>query len=129
MNRRHTLFFLAALALALIAFGGGYCLGRGSMAEMSIVTERQESPDTETSAARETTSALPTAATGEGLVHINTATAEELATLPGIGETLAQRIVDYRQQYGPFQRVEELANVSGIGEGKLSAILAQITVD
>lgn len=49
------------------------------------------------------------------LVDINTATAEELETLPGIGPTLAQRIVDYRTQNGPFETIEDIMNVSGIG--------------
>ena len=54
-------------------------------------------------------------------VDINAAGVEELATLPGIGEKLARRIVDYRAEHGPFSAVDELVNVSGIGEGKLEA--------
>ena len=61
-------------------------------------------------------------------VNINTADAAELAQLPGIGEVLAQRIVDYRHAHGDFTAVEQLTNVEGIGEGKLEAILEQITI-
>ena len=61
-------------------------------------------------------------------VDINTADAAELAQLPGIGEVLAQRIVDYRRAHGRFTAPEQLANVEGIGEGKLEAILERITI-
>ena len=55
-------------------------------------------------------------------VNINTATVDELQTLPGIGATIAQRIVEYRNTHGPFQKVEDLLNVKGIGEKKLEKI-------
>ena len=61
-------------------------------------------------------------------VNINTADAPELAQLPGIGEVLARRIVDYRNTHGAFTAVEQLTNVEGSGEGKLDAILDQITI-
>ena len=49
------------------------------------------------------------------LLNINTASAEELQTLPNIGETTAQRIIDYRTQHGDFSSVGDLQNVRGIG--------------
>lgn len=61
-------------------------------------------------------------------VDINSANVTELAQLPGIGEVLARRIVDYRTIHGRFTAVEQLTNVEGIGEGKLEAILEQITI-
>lgn len=61
-------------------------------------------------------------------VNINTAAAEELEQLSGVGPVLAQAIVDYREEHGPFRSVEELTNVSGIGEGKLNAIRNDITL-
>jgi competence protein ComEA len=50
------------------------------------------------------------------VVNINTASAAEFTTLPGIGEKTAARIIEYRQKNGPFKKVEELMNVRGIGE-------------
>jgi len=52
-----------------------------------------------------------------GKVHLNTATAEELETLPGVGSVTAQRIVEYRSAHG-FARIEDLMNVKGIGQAK-----------
>ena len=54
-------------------------------------------------------------------VDLNTATAEELDTLPGIGESLARRIIAYREANGPFGSIEEIMEVSGIGEAKFAS--------
>lgn len=78
------------------------------------------------------TSAVESAETAQsnvnGKLNINLATAKQLAMLPGIGEGLAQRIVDYRQENGPFISIKDLTNVSGIGEKRLEAISEYITV-
>lgn len=64
-----------------------------------------------------------------GLVNINTATVQELdERLPGIGPALAQRIVDYRNNNGAFAAIEDINNVSGIGDKKFAAIKDLITV-
>ena len=62
------------------------------------------------------------------LVDLNTAGVEELTTLPGIGESLAKRIIDYRSEHGPFESPEGLLEVSGIGEKKLEELRDYITV-
>jgi competence protein ComEA len=62
-----------------------------------------------------------------GKVNINTATAQQLTVLPGVGEKLAARIVDYRQKAGGFKNVSELMNVQGIGEKNLAKIQAFLT--
>lgn len=64
----------------------------------------------------------------KGLINLNTATAEQLMTLPGIGETRAADILAYRAQIGQFTDVEELMNVSGIGEARFEQIKDKITV-
>lgn len=61
-------------------------------------------------------------------VNINTADVAELDRLPGIGPAIAQRIVQYRQQKGPFQRIEELQDVPGIGAKKFADLKERISV-
>jgi len=61
-------------------------------------------------------------------VNINTATAAELETLPRIGPTMAQRIVEYREANGPFKTVEDIQNVPGIGPTTFAGIKDLITV-
>ena len=61
-------------------------------------------------------------------IDINRAEPWLLEALPSIGEVLAQRIVDYRSQNGPFKRIEDLLKVSGIGEGMLEKIKDYISV-
>ena len=65
---------------------------------------------------------------GDGRININLASQSELTDLPGIGNVLASRIVDYRRQHGDFARIEDIRNVSGIGEKRYEAIQDKITV-
>ena len=64
-----------------------------------------------------------------GLININTATAEELQTLSGIGEVRAKAIVEYRTQNGNFSKIEDIKNVSGIGDATFNNIKSQICTD
>jgi comEA protein len=62
-------------------------------------------------------------------LNINTASEKELEKLPGIGDVLAERIVSYRNQHGPFSRIEHLMMVRGISENKFNDIKRFITVE
>lgn len=62
-------------------------------------------------------------------ININEAGQAELMMLEGIGEKISQRIIDYRQQNGPFLRIEEIMKVSGIGEKTFENIKDVITVE
>jgi competence protein ComEA len=65
---------------------------------------------------------------GEGLlVNINTGTLSDLDNLPGIGPTLAQKIIEYRQQYGFFTTIDDIKKVPGIGDAVFEEIKARIT--
>ena len=71
----------------------------------------------------------PTAtATAAAPVNLNTATAEQLATIPGVGPKMAERIIDYRQKSGGFKKIEDLMNVSGVGEKSFLKMKPLITV-
>ena len=71
--------------------------------------------------------AAKTAAAG-AVVNLNTASAAQLESLPGIGARTAARIVEYRQKNGAFKKVEELMNVKGIGEKSFLKLKSRITV-
>jgi competence protein ComEA len=62
------------------------------------------------------------------LVNLNTATAPQLETLPGIGPKTAAAIIEYRQKNGGFKKIEELMNIKGIGEKAFLKIRELITV-
>ena len=66
--------------------------------------------------------------TNTNIVNINKATENELSTLPGIGNSLATRIVEYRKQNGNFKTIEDIKNVSGIGESKFANIKDFISI-
>ena len=61
-------------------------------------------------------------------VNINTANQNELDSLPGIGPSIAQKIIDYREENGKFKNIEELQNVKGIGDAKYEEIKDRVTV-
>lgn len=62
-------------------------------------------------------------------ININTASVQELDSLPGIGPVIAKRIVEYRLKFGKFRRIEDIKNVKGIGEKKFNDIRNLITVN
>ena len=62
------------------------------------------------------------------LVNLNSATAEQLEKLPGVGPATAKRILEYRQKSGGFKKIEELMNVRGIGEKAFLRMKPQLTV-
>lgn len=107
------------LVTALFAvFLLGFFLGRQSGTVQLNVSASQPAQPTALPSAEPVT---PPSETGFP-ININTATLEELSSLPGIGEVLARRIVAYREQYGPFLSTEELMDVSGISEKRYEAL-------
>ena len=71
----------------------------------------------------------PASAAGDDAININTATLDQLDTLPGIGPAIGQRIIDYREKIGGFRHIEEITQVSGIGEATFAKIKDSITVE
>jgi len=72
--------------------------------------------------------ATPPAPPSAEKLNINSASADQLTALPGIGPAYAQRIVEYREKNGPFHRVEDILNVRGIGEKTFEKIRDRITI-
>lgn len=72
--------------------------------------------------------AATTSATAGGLIDINAADVAQFDTLPGIGPSLAERIISYRDEHGPFATIEALGDVSGIGPALLEKIRSLVTV-
>lgn len=73
-------------------------------------------------------SSASSSAGADGLIDLNTATAEQLQTLPGIGPSYAKNILDYRAQHGRFASVDELANIRGIGQKRLEKIRSHVRI-
>lgn len=118
---------LAVVTALFVGFTLGLFVGRNTgsgTVTLAVSPQMQTAPTTAATAAAETvpeeTVSFP--------VNINTADADTLTALPGIGRVLAERILAYRQQNGSFRAVEEITKVEGIGEKKAEAILDLITV-
>ena len=92
-----------------------------------LIPEAEE--DTETAVGSTEESGGAQTGSTDGKVNINTASAEELKTLSGIGDTRAESIIRYREEQGGFQSVEDLMNVEGIKEGVFEKIKDRITVN
>ncbi len=127
---------LVIITCCFVCFLLGYCLGLRSSTHSTTISLLPEATSEVVALAASEPTADPTVATAEPAqtqpqfpININTATAEQLDALPGIGPVLSQRIVDYREAHGPFVSVGQLTCVEGIGEKKLQQILDLITTE
>ena len=118
---------LTVVTALFVGFTLGLFVGRNSgsgTVTLAVPAQMQTAPTAAATVAAETvpeeTVSFP--------VNINTADADTLTALPGIGRVLAERIVAYRRQNGSFRAIEEITKVEGIGEKKAEAILELITV-
>lgn len=120
-----------ALGAAFALVTGGYFLGnRVTGRPYQVITQRQDAPPAQSAAvssAQDLEERTPESLLPGEIIDINTAGAYDLQRLPGIGEKRARDIVAYREEHGPFQSVEELDNVSGIGQGILSGLRDYVT--
>lgn len=130
MKHRKTDVVLLVLTLMFTAFLAGYFVGRNhSGSELVVETLQADTATSQTQATvPDKTPSQPDPSDGQDRINLNTATVEELMTLPGIGEVRAQAIVDYRTEIGAFVSVDQLQDVSGIGKKTLDKIRDYITV-
>lgn len=108
-------------AAFVLFFSGWFARGLGQEGYYEVTTEALHP-------------AQPTAAPTKAvfvpdvLVDLNTASLDDLTGLPGVGETRAQAILDYRAAHGPFHRIEDVMNVKGVGEGIFQQLEPYVTV-
>ncbi|MCD7859106.1 MAG: helix-hairpin-helix domain-containing protein [Firmicutes bacterium] len=124
----HSPIQLAAVNQGTSASAAAYAAFTQAAAETQAVTEAPTEAATEAPTKTAEAPAETAAPTESARININTATAEELQALSGIGPVLSQRIVEYRVAHGAFASIEEICNVSGIGEVTFQKIADYITV-
>ena len=126
--RKPRISWLVLITILFAVFTLGFFLGRNQKGHEIVVsvphaflTVPTEEPTQNTETTAETMGiSFP--------ISINQAGKEEFMALPGIGEVLSERIIDYRQAHGSFSSTEELLNVEGIGKKRLEEILEFITI-
>lgn len=121
-------YIVILIATAALTFLAGLFLGRNinryPITVSPVPTVQQETINRKTSTSEPAKSAEEATS---GKININTASFSELQTLPGIGEVLAQRIIDYRETHGPFSKITDLMDVEGIGEKTFEDLRKLIT--
>lgn len=126
--KKAKLHILVTVTLVFAAFTLGLLLGRSSCRgsiTLSVPAAMETAPVPSSDETQETSdSALDVVFP----IDLNEAGADELMALPGIGQVLTQRILDFRDQNGPFKAVEELMLIEGIGEKKLEQIIGKISI-
>ena len=115
------IFILCMVCCLFLGLLTGFFLGRNIAKQPIEISRIPDVTESETHPTENQTQTIT-------VININTATVEQFDALPGIGPVIAQRIVDYRAENGPFTDVSQLTLVSGIGVTRLNQILDYITV-
>lgn len=111
--------------ILMIITGVFFCLLIGIFIGRNLTQSYISIPDSTNSQVSDSTNKNQS---NDGRIDINTASLQQLQLLPGIGQTIAQRIIDYRTENGHFSTIEDIMNVSGIGQKKFDEIKPYIKV-
>ena len=119
---------LLIVTYTFVIFIAGFFLGKNlNPAPVQIQALPDATVAQPTNAAEAATEPKDTTPTEPPIININTATSEQLQTLPSIGPVIAERIITYRNENGNFASVTDLLNVSGIGEKTLETLFDLVT--
>jgi competence ComEA-like helix-hairpin-helix protein len=122
--------FLSPLLLLMLVLASLACVKRPRVMFSASQPNQQTSQSVQTKADdQQSLSPQTKSAESAQRININTARANELETLPGIGKGLAERIIEHRARYGPFRRTEHLIIVRGISDKRFRALRELITVE
>lgn len=126
--RKPRISILLVITFVFAAFTFGFLIGRNQNRDGMTVTVSEKVltvPPIQTEPVEESSESAKEITFP---ISINNARKEEIMALPGIGEVLAERILAYREEHGPFSSPEDLLNVEGLGKKRLEDILSLITV-
>ena len=123
--KKQGIIVLLLLTFLFVGFICGFFIGR-NVNHSNVELSRLPKPTTAPAPSGTQPVTLPQQIMGK--ININTATIDQLMLLPGIGQVLAQNIIDYRNTHGNFQKTADLLLVEGIGEQRLDSIIDLITV-
>lgn len=118
---------ILGLTAGFVLFTGGWFASRGRAGTPYQVTTAQRRPEVSSVQAGPEDGWPDSLLEGEA-IDVNTADVYDLQRLPGIGGKRAQDIIAYREEHGPFETVDDLTQVSGIGEGILDGLRAYVSV-
>jgi len=122
---------ILAITIAAILFTSGFLAGRStarSNVEFYTAEPETAAQDTRGGVITQPELTLIDDAEASDAVNINTASHDELMSLPGIGDVLAQRIIDYRTENGPFAALSDIMKVKGIGQSVFDSISGLIAI-
>jgi len=126
--KKYSLIVIGILA-ALLAFGAVSCDQQGQQAQTEPGTQGEMEPGAQAQGEQPMEGQPGQQAMPSTPINVNTASVEELSTIPGLDQTLAQNIIDYREANGPFASVDDLSRVSGMDQQTLDSIRGWITVE